>query len=269
MAHLELWWAPSKSALANTFRHSLVGTATASLYGAEDGTQLSCGVHACGSTTVCNTKVRVAFSLAKGACANNSVPLDLPTTILASPEEATDHEDAGHQPDGNQHSSADAMEEESDEWDGNLHPLPKNVTWTGTEDDALSDCRTGVNVSWETAMPARIHLTVVELVLPLTEKAAARAGHCYSVRAHLPGGGTCDLEPIVVPTTNNGGSASERGDLRSDRLPVGLECTFEIDMPSACSLDHQVRLLDSMSWRKVVSHCFLSITVHRCYCNLQ
>ena len=77
-ASLEVWWAPSRRELPNIFRHVLVGTSAASLCGAEDGVQVTCGVHPCSASGDTMGELRVAFSLAKGPCEAPCIPLDLP-----------------------------------------------------------------------------------------------------------------------------------------------------------------------------------------------
>lgn len=98
-ARLELWLAPDATS-TSPFSHTLLGTSTASLCGAESGVQITCGLQGCpkmvqprgphlleagedlnGSTSHAG-ELRVAFCVGRGRC---DVPLDLPPVALSSP----------------------------------------------------------------------------------------------------------------------------------------------------------------------------------------
>ncbi|KAL3925637.1 MAG: hypothetical protein SGPRY_003600 [Prymnesium sp.] len=229
-AHLELWWAPSLQDLPNAFRHSLLGTATASLLGAEDGVQLSCGVHACGSAGGFAAEVCVAFSLAKGPCENNHVPLDLPRPFSSS--EAVSAVTAASVPAAElpRIDSGEIMEDEryasptAHRADDDASPILSNPP----EPIALSDWAADLQSELPLMPPLSVRLTVGELLLPLSERGPARGGQKYAVRLLLPNGAVYDSQ-WIAPT--NGGTSSQPLSERAcvDRLAVSLAASFTLD----------------------------------------
>ncbi|KAL1529586.1 hypothetical protein AB1Y20_000529 [Prymnesium parvum] len=261
LAHLEVWRAPSKHDLTNTFRHSLIGTASASLFGAESGVQLSCGIHPCGMADTVTGEVRVAFSLAKGPCEANNVPLDLPASAptVLPPAPPSPHT-LPTAPLENSAESRDPQWREAEQDSlptSPSPPAPANIAVDGK----LSGAMEGEETPRRPRAPTSIFLHVTELMLPLAERAAARAGHAFSVRVLLPNARMVDSDPIK-PMSDSGGSAT-----LLDRLQVRLKWSFPLDEHGVRLDDPQVRAasLDGGVWgRWWVGAALSSAAFHAC-----
>ena len=75
-ASLEVWLAPPSA--TSVFSHILLGTATASLCGAQNGVQVTCGVVGASGCPHANGELRIGFCIGRGQC---DLPLDLPKAI--------------------------------------------------------------------------------------------------------------------------------------------------------------------------------------------
>ena len=224
--HLELWLVPTLAARTNLFDHVLLGTASASLEGAEGGAQLRCPLHVAGSFGGPSADVgelRVAAAFCKGgAC---TTPLDLPPTPLK----------------------------------GVLNPPPAADDDAGAITTAPPTPQPAAATAPPTPLPtapSRAVLTIERAILPLAEGTAARNGARYQLRVLLPGGA-----PYVESVPFGGDGAPPAG----AAALLGLECaplsTLDQAELQLRRLDDDAPLGDPTS--ALVGACFVSLRVSR------